>query len=323
MSHVLPKGVRADHKFAGCHRTEQSSACLWNVHGPSYEPPLCALLCAPAGQVTLLMNLVLLLWVLVGGYLVNPSSMPRALAWLRYTSPLSFAFEGLFANQVKGTHFLFNVGYWARGPIVGSGTGGQDAECRAVRDFARVCCSRDCRRGTAGTAGRGVRGTGEGLNWNRTYCIYCTYTHTSCPACTLTRVGGVLMTLAAGSASGCKCITCKAALPPNGGCIVFPAGPSGCGVRCHRGRGRGDLHVSTGPHARACRTGRCRTVRVLRLVRTAGAGPHVGVPGVQGPTKAARAAATPRRRGQNEWQQRKAAGQEHVALSGCGNEWWQ
>ncbi|PNH08329.1 ABC transporter G family member 7 [Tetrabaena socialis] len=67
-----------------------------------------------SGQVTLLMNLLLLLWVLVGGYLVNPSSMPLALRWLRYTSPMSYAFEALFANQVKGTRFVFDVDGYAR-----------------------------------------------------------------------------------------------------------------------------------------------------------------------------------------------------------------
>ena len=38
---------------------------------------------AATATVTLLMNLLLLLWTLVGGFLVNPASMHPALAWLR------------------------------------------------------------------------------------------------------------------------------------------------------------------------------------------------------------------------------------------------
>ncbi|GLC52605.1 hypothetical protein PLESTB_000648300 [Pleodorina starrii] len=67
-----------------------------------------------AATLTLVMNLLLLLWVMVGGYLVNPTSMPAALAWLRYASPLSYAFEALLANQVKGTYFIFDVAGYAR-----------------------------------------------------------------------------------------------------------------------------------------------------------------------------------------------------------------
>lgn len=32
-------------------------------------------------------------WVLIGGYLVNPASIPIWLRWVRNLSPLSFAFE--------------------------------------------------------------------------------------------------------------------------------------------------------------------------------------------------------------------------------------
>lgn len=70
-----------------------------------------------AATVTLLMNLTLLLWVMVGGFLVNPKSIPAALSWLRYISPLSYAFETLFANQVMGTHYTFAVSAYCAGAM--------------------------------------------------------------------------------------------------------------------------------------------------------------------------------------------------------------
>ncbi|GIM13392.1 hypothetical protein Vretimale_16539, partial [Volvox reticuliferus] len=73
-----------------------------------------AALARTSATLTLIMNLLLLLWVMVGGFLVNPESMPAALAWLRYANPLSYAFETLFANQVKGTRFVFDVAGYAK-----------------------------------------------------------------------------------------------------------------------------------------------------------------------------------------------------------------
>jgi hypothetical protein len=45
----------------------------------------------------------------VGGYLVNPTSIPAWLRWLRYLSPLSFAFEALFGNEFRGQYYNFGV----------------------------------------------------------------------------------------------------------------------------------------------------------------------------------------------------------------------
>ncbi|KAG1672458.1 hypothetical protein FOA52_013244 [Chlamydomonas sp. UWO 241] len=73
-----------------------------------------------AGAATLLMNLILLVWVLVGGYLVNPTAIPAALRWLRYATPLFFAFEGMLGNELRGSFFTLKVaGYPAISSIPG------------------------------------------------------------------------------------------------------------------------------------------------------------------------------------------------------------
>ena len=48
-------------------------------------------------------------WVLVGGYLVNPASIPLWLRWIRNLSPLSFAFEVLAANEMADQYFSIHV----------------------------------------------------------------------------------------------------------------------------------------------------------------------------------------------------------------------
>lgn len=53
----------------------------------------------------LLMNVMLLLWVLVGGFLVNPNSIPVWIRWIRYISPLSYAFEAMLSTQLGGESF--------------------------------------------------------------------------------------------------------------------------------------------------------------------------------------------------------------------------
>lgn len=48
-------------------------------------------------------------WVLVGGYLVNPNSIPVWLRWVRSLSPMSFAFEVLAANEMSGQYYNLDV----------------------------------------------------------------------------------------------------------------------------------------------------------------------------------------------------------------------
>jgi ABC-2 type transporter len=62
-----------------------------------------------AGKAVLFMNMLLLLWTLVGGFLVNSNSIPVWLAWLRYVSPLSYAFEALMISEFRGTTWNFAV----------------------------------------------------------------------------------------------------------------------------------------------------------------------------------------------------------------------
>ncbi|KAI8475486.1 MAG: hypothetical protein J3K34DRAFT_483207 [Monoraphidium minutum] len=57
-------------------------------------------LCRTSSATTLAMNIILLMWVLVGGYLVNPNSIPPWLRWVRSLSPMSFALEVLAANEM-------------------------------------------------------------------------------------------------------------------------------------------------------------------------------------------------------------------------------
>jgi hypothetical protein len=61
-----------------------------------------------AGRTTLVMNLLLLVWVLLGGFLVDLRSIPVWVAWARYVSPLSYAFEALLTNETKGQ--LYQLG---------------------------------------------------------------------------------------------------------------------------------------------------------------------------------------------------------------------
>lgn len=61
-------------------------------------------------------------WVLIGGYLVNPASIPGWLRWVRSLSPLSFAFEVLAANEVADQYFAIHVdGFPEIGGIKGDG----------------------------------------------------------------------------------------------------------------------------------------------------------------------------------------------------------
>jgi ABC-type multidrug transport system ATPase subunit len=53
-----------------------------------------------AAATALCLNILLLSWVLVGGYLTNARSMPSWIRWVRWASPLSYAFELLATNEL-------------------------------------------------------------------------------------------------------------------------------------------------------------------------------------------------------------------------------
>jgi ABC-type multidrug transport system permease subunit len=65
--------------------------------------------CRSTAATTLGMNLALLMWVLVGGYLVNPSSIPVWLRWVRYLSPMSYAFEVMASNEMADQLYAIKV----------------------------------------------------------------------------------------------------------------------------------------------------------------------------------------------------------------------
>lgn len=77
-------------------------------------------------------------WVLIGGYLVNPNSIPVWLRWVRDLSPLSFAFEVLAANEMADQFFSIKVdGLPSIGGIKGDGA------CARARVCVCVCvCER-------------------------------------------------------------------------------------------------------------------------------------------------------------------------------------
>eukprot|EP00877_Chromochloris_zofingiensis_P006636 jgi/Chrzof1/2225/Cz11g07110.t1 len=71
-----------------------------------------------AGAASLLMNLILLLWVLVGGFLVSPQAIPVWIRWLRYCTPLSYAFEAMIGSELQGFSFTFKVAGYPAVPNV-------------------------------------------------------------------------------------------------------------------------------------------------------------------------------------------------------------
>ncbi|GBG00349.1 hypothetical protein Rsub_13081, partial [Raphidocelis subcapitata] len=66
-------------------------------------------LCRTGAATGLAMNIMLLLWVLVGGYLVNPKSIPAGLRWVRCLSPMSYALEVLAANEMGDQIYSLRV----------------------------------------------------------------------------------------------------------------------------------------------------------------------------------------------------------------------
>ena len=62
--------------------------------------------------------------MLIGGYLVNPASIPVWLRWVRCLSPMSFAFEVLAANEIGDQYFSIHVdGFPEIGGVKGDGKG--------------------------------------------------------------------------------------------------------------------------------------------------------------------------------------------------------
>jgi hypothetical protein len=68
-----------------------------------------AALSSGGGSAMLMMNMILLLWVLIGGFLVNTGSIPWVIRWLKYTSPMAPAFEALLSNEMRGQLYTLSV----------------------------------------------------------------------------------------------------------------------------------------------------------------------------------------------------------------------
>lgn len=67
-----------------------------------------------SGQASLVMNLLLLLGLLVGGFFVNVGAIPAWIGWLRYISPFFYGYSVLVINELSTLLFDFTVaGYTA------------------------------------------------------------------------------------------------------------------------------------------------------------------------------------------------------------------
>eukprot|EP00891_Asterochloris_glomerata_P008052 jgi/Astpho2/8052/Aster-03001 len=65
--------------------------------------------CNTSGKAGLIMNLVLLLSLLFGGFLVNVASIPGWLRWLQYLSIFHYAFQAMLINELQGLLLDFAV----------------------------------------------------------------------------------------------------------------------------------------------------------------------------------------------------------------------
>jgi ABC-type multidrug transport system permease subunit len=72
---------------------------------------LCVVAVSPtAGVCNTVSTLLLLLWLLLGGFLVNIRDLADAPAvnWMQYSSPFRYAFETLVSSEMEGMDFLFD-----------------------------------------------------------------------------------------------------------------------------------------------------------------------------------------------------------------------
>ncbi len=70
--------------------------------------------CSTPGQASLVMNIILLISLLVGGFFVNAASMPVWISWLRFISAFFYAYAALTINEFSSLLLNFEVeGYTA------------------------------------------------------------------------------------------------------------------------------------------------------------------------------------------------------------------
>ena len=74
-----------------------------------------ATLCPSSGTATLIASIVVLFEVLLGGFLLNPASMPAPVLGLKVLSPFNHAFAALALNELKGTSVRFTVSVQLQG----------------------------------------------------------------------------------------------------------------------------------------------------------------------------------------------------------------
>lgn len=65
--------------------------------------------CSTAGKAALVMNFILLISLLVGGFLVNVQSIPGWIAWLHYFSLFYYAYDILTTNEAAGLIWSIEV----------------------------------------------------------------------------------------------------------------------------------------------------------------------------------------------------------------------
>lgn len=101
---------------------------LYNhAHSLSHNPLLSQHLpgCSTAGKASLVMNVVLLVSLLVGGFFVNVASIPAWIRWLHYLSVFFYAYAALITNEVATLSLNFAVRWlwsWGGGGVNGQGS---------------------------------------------------------------------------------------------------------------------------------------------------------------------------------------------------------
>lgn len=68
----------------------------------------CATIMGSPGKAVVLLNLLLLVFVLFSGFLANKASIPWALRWLCYISPIRFTWEALVVNELEPLMLQFS-----------------------------------------------------------------------------------------------------------------------------------------------------------------------------------------------------------------------
>ena len=91
------------------------------------------------GSANLLATVIFLTMLLFGGFLVNIDSIPSSVAWLKYISIFSYAFENIMTNELKSVKLVFDAPGYPEFPVIGDvflETLGMNVENQTLNLFA-------------------------------------------------------------------------------------------------------------------------------------------------------------------------------------------